>query len=100
MTKSAETALVGLCTGLFAAAAIASSQSLSSLIPIAVQVSLMAFRVGAHVTAVAERIHRDTDSSDTWAYVLPNVVDDEIRSIIDSFHKDAVGESSLSLDLG
>ncbi|KAH6713487.1 BcPKS12, polyketide synthase [Leptodontidium sp. MPI-SDFR-AT-0119] len=85
-TRPEETCLVGLCTGLFAAAAIASSPSLSSLIPIAVQVALMAFRAGAHVAALAERLHKDSDSSETWTYVLPTISEAETRSIIDLFH--------------
>ncbi|KAJ5054544.1 uncharacterized protein L3040_000815 [Drepanopeziza brunnea f. sp. 'multigermtubi'] len=89
ITNPTETVLVGLCTGLFAAAAISSSQSLSTLIPIAVQVSLMAFRAGAYVTAMAERLHKNIDSSDPWTYVLPTIGEKETKSIIDSFHNDA-----------
>ncbi|OWP00295.1 BcPKS12, polyketide synthase [Marssonina coronariae] len=89
VTQPEDTCLVGLCTGLFAAAAIASSQSLSTLVPIAVQVTLMAFRAGAHVTAMAERLHKDTISSEPWTYVLPSITEDETRLVLDKFHNDA-----------
>ncbi|PBP24177.1 polyketide synthase 1 [Diplocarpon rosae] len=90
VTQPEDTCLVGLCTGLFAAAAIASSQSLSTLIPIAVQVALMAFRAGAHVTAMAERLHQNADSSEPWTYVLPSISEDETRAVLEKFH-DYVG---------
>ncbi|KAI8168501.1 Conidial yellow pigment biosynthesis polyketide synthase [Colletotrichum sp. SAR 10_71] len=47
-----QTFFMGLCTGLFAAAAIASTPSVSTLIPLAVQVVLMAFRTGTHVATL------------------------------------------------
>ncbi|CZT53270.1 probable polyketide synthase [Rhynchosporium secalis] len=94
-TRPEETCLVGLCTGLFAAAAIASSPSLSILVPIAVQLALMAFRAGAHVAALAERLHKDSDSSETWTYVLPAITEMETISIIDLFH-DQVGVPSAN----
>ena len=99
VTRPGETCLVGLCTGLFAAAAIGSSPSLSSLIPIAVQVVLMAFRAGAHVAALAERLHKDSESSETWTYVLPTIGEAETRSIIDLFHNQVVSKSSVRLDV-
>lgn len=98
-TRPEETCLVGLCTGLFAAAAIASSPSLSSLIPIAVQVALMAFRAGAHVAALAERLHKDSDSSETWTYVLPTISEAETRSIIDLFHNQVVSKTRPGSDV-
>ena len=94
-TKPEETCLVGLCTGLFAAAAIASSPSLSALIPLAVQFALMAFRAGSHVAAMAERLHKDIESSETWTYVLPTISEEETTSIVDVFHKENVSIKSI-----
>jgi hypothetical protein len=86
-TRASETCLIGLCTGLFAATAIASSPSLSGLVPIAVQMVLMAFRTGAYVAAMAERLHKASSSSSSWTYVLPGINEVAASSIISNFHK-------------
>ncbi len=54
----------------------------------------MAFRAGAHVAAMAERLHKDSDSSETWTYVLPTINETDTRSIIDLFHKELVSITS------
>lgn len=89
-TSPSETCLVGLCTGLFAAAAIASSPSISQLIPIAIQVTLMAFRTGAHVAALADRLNNRSESPESWTYVVPAEKESEINSILNDFHKENV----------
>lgn len=86
-TRPSETCLIGLCTGLFAATAIASSPSLSGLVPIAVQMVLMAFRTGAYVTALADRLHKNSEGSSSWTYVLPGISEVAATSIISDFHK-------------
>lgn len=88
-TKPSETYLVGLCTGLFAAAAISSAPSLSGLVPVAVQFVLMAFRTGAHVAALAERLQSNSEGSE-WTYVLPALGKAETNSIIEGFHSENV----------
>ncbi|KAH7026262.1 polyketide synthase [Microdochium trichocladiopsis] len=87
-TTAENRILSGLCTGLFAASAIASSPSLSTLLPVAVQVVLMAFRTGNHVASMAERLSPATKSMESWTYVLPGVKESEARSSLDEFHKD------------
>ncbi|KAI1875243.1 hypothetical protein JX265_004301 [Neoarthrinium moseri] len=87
VTKSENTYLSGLCTGLFAATAIASSPSLSSLVPIAVQVVLMAYRVGSHVASLAERLSPSIEKSESWTYVVPGAKEAEAKSILAEFHK-------------
>ncbi|KAI2624897.1 polyketide synthase [Hypoxylon sp. NC1633] len=82
-----NTKLSGLCTGLFAATAIASSYSLSTLLPIAVQVVLMAFRTGSHVASLAERLNPAIEKSESWTYVLPAAKEAEAKSILAEFHK-------------
>jgi hypothetical protein len=86
-TRASETCLIGLCSGLFAATAIASSPSLSGLVPIAVQMVLMAFRTGAYVAALAERLHKSSESSSSWTYVLPGISEVAASSIISDFHR-------------
>ncbi|KAG4026289.1 hypothetical protein MFRU_042g00180 [Monilinia fructicola] len=88
LTSPSETCLVGLCTGLFAAAAIASSRSVSQLIPIAIQVVLMAFRAGLHVAAVAESLNNSSKSTESWTYIIPAAQESEVSSILCKFHKE------------
>jgi hypothetical protein len=68
-----DSCLIGLCTGLFAATAITSAPSLPALIPIAVQMVLVAFRAGQYVTGMAEQLEGVDDVSESWSYVVPEV---------------------------
>jgi hypothetical protein len=85
-TVPSETYIIGLCTGLFAATAIASSPSLSELVPIAVQVALMAFRTGGYVAALADRLRKDSESSESWTYVVPGAGETAATLMLDEFH--------------
>ncbi|RAL64636.1 hypothetical protein DID88_001669 [Monilinia fructigena] len=87
-TGPSETCLVGLCTGLFAAAAIASSPSMSQLIPIAIQVILMAFRAGSHVAALAERLNNCSKLPESWTCIIAAAQESEVSSILYDFHKE------------
>lgn len=89
-TKPDQTYLVGLCTGLFAASAIATAPSLSALVPLAVQVVLMAFRTGMHVATMAERLCPPVTKSQSWTYILPGVTEDAARQTLADFHNDTV----------
>ncbi|KAF2966958.1 hypothetical protein GQX73_g6613 [Xylaria multiplex] len=86
VTRPENTRLSGLCTGLFAAAAIATSPSLSTLIPIAVQVVLMAFRVGSHVGSLSEQLSPPAEKSESWTYVMSSVKDSDAKKILVDFH--------------
>ncbi|KAI1345073.1 polyketide synthase [Xylariaceae sp. FL0016] len=85
-TEPSKTKLSGLCTGLFAATAIASSPSLSALLPIAVQVVLMAFRTGSHVASLAERLSPQSGKAESWTYVIPSLKEAQAKSILAEFH--------------
>lgn len=79
----------GLCSGMFAAAAITSTPTLSTLVPVAVQVVLMAFRTGCHVAAMAERLCPAADDhSESWTYILPGMTGDNAHATLETFNKD------------
>lgn len=81
----------GLCAGMFAAAAITCTPTLSTLVPVAIQVVLMAFRTGSHVAAMAERLCPSTaDCSESWTYILPGMTGDMVRAILESFNDERV----------
>ncbi|KAL5929589.1 hypothetical protein ACKVWE_005336 [Pyricularia oryzae] len=87
VTQHDKTYLVGLCSGLFAASAIASTPSLSSLVPVAVQTVLMAFRTGAHVAALAERLEPVSERSESWTYIVPGFTEEAAQKEIAGFHE-------------
>ncbi|EFX02617.1 polyketide synthase [Grosmannia clavigera kw1407] len=80
-----QTFLAGLCSGLFAAVAIASTPSLSSLVPVGVQAVLMAFRTGSHVAKLADRLSPATGRSESWTYIFPSQKEEETRKVLSEF---------------
>ena len=86
LTRPWETCVVGLCTGLFAATAIASAPSLSGLVPIAVQVVLMAFRTGVYVAALADRLDKNCRAAESWTYVVPGASEATATAALSEFH--------------
>ncbi|GAP83149.2 putative polyketide synthase [Rosellinia necatrix] len=87
VSRPENTRLSGLCTGLFASVAIATSPSLSALIPIAIQMVLMAFRVGSHVASLAERLNPAVTKSESWTYVIPSVGENDAKRTLTDFHE-------------
>lgn len=65
-----NTRIIGICTGLLAASAIASCSSLASLIPLAVETVAVAFRVGALVATVSDVLERRLVGEDAWSTVI------------------------------
>jgi hypothetical protein len=90
VTQPCDTSAIGLCAGMFAAAAIASAPSISALVPIAVQVVLMAFRTGAHVAATADRLYQSDDMAESWTFVVPSVGESTTENIIDKYNQTQV----------
>ncbi|RDL30666.1 Thiolase-like protein [Venustampulla echinocandica] len=86
-TTSAETCLVGLCTGLFAAAAVACSPSLSALVRIAVQVTVMAFRTGSYVATLGDNLSGTSDNAEPWTYVVPGASEALATTTLRNFHE-------------
>ncbi|KAI1809989.1 polyketide synthase [Poronia punctata] len=86
-TTQQNTKLSGLCTGLFAATAIASSPSLSCLLPIASLAVLMAFRTGSYVASIASRIYPPYGESQSWTYVLSGVKEADAAVVIEDFNE-------------
>ena len=70
-----STILVGLCTGLLAAAAVSASQNILDLIANALIFVRVAFRVGAKVNDVAERLSpvRDAQINQSWSRLVVGV---------------------------
>ncbi|KAB5554567.1 conidial yellow pigment biosynthesis polyketide synthase [Coniochaeta sp. 2T2.1] len=82
-----QTFNVGLCSGLFAATAVASTPSLSALVPVAVEVVLMAFRVGMHVHGLAEKLSPTAEASESWTHIYPGVKEAQASKVLAEFHE-------------
>lgn len=75
----------------------ASVDSLTALLPLAVEVLRVAFRTGAHVAAVSERIEGRLDGQDSWSTILAGVDARSAEDILEIFHhKNVSTQSQLS----
>ena len=87
-TTAKDVRLVGLCTGLLAAAAVATSNSLVELIPYAVEAVRLAFRAGSCVSTIAERFGGEV-GKDSWSTIV--VADAKTaQAALDKFHAEKV----------
>lgn len=93
-THPDRTFLVGLCTGLFAAAAVASTPSVSTLLPLAVQAVLMAFRLGSHVGSLASELCPASERSESWTSIVPAMSQEKAEAIVSDFHSANVSRAS------
>ncbi|EPE33704.1 Thiolase-like protein [Glarea lozoyensis ATCC 20868] len=71
-----EFRVVGVCTGLLAAAAAASCESLETFIPLALETIRVAFRVGFLVATRAEELIQDS-SDQLWSTVIARHINDD-----------------------
>ena len=82
-----STHIVGSCTGLLAAAVVSSSRSLVDLLPLAVEVVRIAFRIGSLVNEVRDQIEEPSSRSASWSVVLPGLCELDAVHIIKDFHE-------------
>lgn len=87
--------MVGLCTGLLSAAAISSTPTVSTLIPLAVQTVLIAFRTGLYVSSISERFHHSLSRSESWTMIFPGVGEEEAKNAISKFHVNNVSLTGI-----
>ncbi len=82
---------MGLSTGLLAAAAVALSPAVPALIPLAVEVVLIAFRLGLHIEKTATNLESSQKSEcASWSYVVPGKTEPEAQAALDLFHHEKV----------
>ena len=93
-----ESCVIGVSTGLLAAAAVALSPAVSALIPLAIEVVLIAFRLGLHVERTARNLEASTANSSeraSWTYVIPNKTEEEAQESIAAFNREHVSVASF-----
>ena len=88
--QSTDTYTVGLCTGLLAAAAVASSPALPALIPLGVEVALVAFRLGHYVGTTARRLDLARSGTASWSTIVTGTTESLVQDVISAFHNDQV----------
>lgn len=89
--------LLGLCTRLLAASAVASVDSLIALLPVTVETVRIAFRTGAHVADVAKRLDLST-TPESWSTIVAVADADAADKALNNLHQEQVRVTSL-LDL-
>ena len=85
--------LVGLCTGLIAATAVASANSLTALLPLAIESVRIAFRTGAHVGKVASQLELASGRS-SWSSIV-NADEKTVQGALEKFEKQNVSARLL-----
>lgn len=70
-----NTVLVGLCTGLLAAAAVSASQSILDLVDNGLKIVRVAFRIGVKVNDAAQRLStiHDVHVNQSWSTLVVGV---------------------------
>ena len=89
--------LLGLCTGLLAASAVASVDSLIALLPVAIETVRIAFRTGAHVADVAERLDISSDTYESWSTIFAMADVGSAEEALNNFHQEYVRSILLEL---
>lgn len=84
---STETYLVGLCTGMLPAAALAVTTSTSQLLKLAPEIVRMALRLGLEARRRSVQIER---SNESWATVVSSISPQEQQKALDLFHQENV----------
>lgn len=90
-----EARLLGICVGLIAASAIACADSLRALLPLAVEAIRVAFRVGAHVGNVSDRLETRHNALKSWSTMLSAENEKSVNAELERFHEQNVSANQI-----
>ena len=85
--RPSRTHILGVCTGLLAASAVASSCSLTSLIPLAVQTLRIAFRLGSRVATVGNQLESRTSVPQSWSTIVLGMTSEVAEVTLSEFNE-------------
>nr|AAO60166.1 polyketide synthase I [Endoconidiophora resinifera] len=87
-TAESHTFNVGLCTGMFAAAAISMAKNVSQLVPLGIQTVLLVFRLGSYVGKLANELSpvAEGETSPSWTHIVPNTTEEKAKMALAKFH--------------
>lgn len=77
--------VLGMCTGQLAACAVASASTAGELVDLAVEVVVIAFRTGLHVTRTRDLLENGPDRNKNWSFIVPKLPLDLAASRIEQF---------------
>ena len=91
--KPSDAVLVGLCTGLLAAAAVSASQSILDLVANAPQIVRVAFRIGVKVNGAVQRLSssNDVEVHQSWSKLVVGVQKEASIAEVTQFNEKKVG---------
>jgi hypothetical protein len=92
--KPPKTYLLGMCTGLLPAAALATSRTLDGLLKIAPEIVLISLRLAVEVSRRSIQVEQDTDS---WVLIVTGPSTDDLEKLIEEFHKSRVSLTIYSV---
>ena len=81
---SSKIYLVGLCTGMLPAAAMAVSNSTSQLLKIAPEIVCVSLRLGLEASRRSAQIEKSCES---WATIVPGMAPQAQQEALDNFHQ-------------
>ena len=87
---SGKTRIIGLSSGLIAAAAASCLSPASPCVPVAVEAVRIVFRLGFYVSKIASRLETTTGNVADWSVLLPSLSEDEVQSVLDHFQAGVV----------
>lgn len=82
--SSSTTYLVGLCTGMLPAAALASASSVNQLLELAPEIACISLRLGIEASRRSAQIEK---SHESWATLVPGIPLQEQKEILQRFHQ-------------
>ena len=85
-----NTRILGSCTGLLAAVAVSSSQSLADLPLVGVEIIRIAFRIGLCVAATRNRLQPGSDGQGSWSMIITGTEKGTFREELKQFHEENV----------
>jgi iterative type I PKS product template protein len=78
--------VLGLCTGLVAASAVASARTLNELLPLAIEAVRISFRIGTCVGIAKEALEKSANAKDSWSTIVTGTSENAAKSAIQEFH--------------
>lgn len=86
MPNQANSRVLGLCTGLLAASAVASARTLDELLPLAIEAVRISFRVGTCVGIAKDALEQGANAKDSWSTIVAGTSENAAKSTISEFH--------------
>ncbi|KAL4870267.1 hypothetical protein BDV12DRAFT_166486 [Aspergillus spectabilis] len=83
--SSSKSQIVGLCTGLLSSAAVSSAQNIGELLTPAVEVVVVALRLGLCVLRVRELVDQDHAAPSSWSALVSGLNEAEGQDLITTF---------------